>query len=371
MKIDDILIKSHEHDASDVIIKVGAPPLFKLSGDLVPVGTEKLTPEKTIELIRAVIGEELFRKFEKDLELDLAYELQGLCRFRVNVFRQRGSDGIIFRRISAQVPSCDDLSLPEICKAFAMRPRGLVIVTGPTGSGKTTTLAAMVRHRNDNEDCHIVTIEDPIEYVHRGNLALVNQRQVGADTVSFARALKSVLRQDPDVILVGEMRDLETIALTITAAETGHLALATLHTSSAPQTIDRIIDVFPPHQQEQIRMQLSVNLVGVVSQVLMKRIDRKGRVAAFEIMVATPAVRNQIREGKTFQLTQLLQTGSTHGMVTMNASLANLVRNRLVSLDEALSKSPDPNELKNMVGSAGASYNLLENVKARMVDSNT
>ncbi|MCL4499515.1 MAG: PilT/PilU family type 4a pilus ATPase, partial [Chloroflexi bacterium] len=233
---------------------------------------------------------------------------------------------------------------------FAMRPRGLVLVTGPTGSGKSTTLAAMVRHRNENEECHVMTIEDPIEFVHEDIKALINQRQVGPDTVSFGRALKSVLRQDPDVILVGEMRDLETISLTITAAETGHLALATLHTSSATQTIDRIIDVFPPHQQEQIRMQLSVNLVGVVSQMLLKRNDGRGRVAAHEIMVATPAVRNLIREGKTFQINQLLQTGTVHGMVTMNKSLAGLVQKGVLGREEALAKSPDANELKQMNG---------------------
>ncbi|MCL5292773.1 MAG: type IV pilus twitching motility protein PilT [Actinobacteria bacterium] len=365
MNVMDLLVRSHEADASDVIIKVGAPPLFKVHGDLSPVGEGKLSPQDTVELIRQITGDEMFARFERDLELDLAYELKGLCRFRVNVFRQRGSNGMVLRRIPAVVPTCDELSLPELCKSFAMRPRGLVLVTGPTGCGKTTTLAALIRHRNENEECHVVTIEDPVEYVHHDKLALINQRQVGPDTVSFARALKSVLRQDPDVILVGEMRDLETISLTITAAETGHLALATLHTSSAIQTVDRIIDVFPPHQQEQIRMQLSVNLIGVVSQVLLKRIDGKGRIGAFEIMVATPAVRNLIREGKTFQLGQLLQTGSSHGMITMNKSLANLVNNRRVTLDEALSKSPDSNELKQMVGNAPTGYNILEHVKAR------
>ena len=365
MNAEELLSKSHEMDASDIILKVGSPPLFKIHGDLRAVSEDKLDPDRITHLIKQVTSDGLFSKFERDLELDMAYELPGKCRFRVNVFRQRGSNAMVLRRIPVEIPSCDDLRLPEICKSFAMRPRGLVLVTGPTGSGKTTTLAALVRHRNENEECHIVTIEDPIEYIHKDIKALVNQRQIGPDTVSFARALKSVLRQDPDVILVGEMRDLETIALTITAAETGHLALATLHTSSAVQTIDRIIDVFPPHQQEQIRMQLSVNLIGVMSQMLLKRMDGRGRVAAFEIMVATPAVRNLIREGKTFQLFQILQTGSAHGMVTMNKSLANLVNDRLVTLEEAMSKSPDPNELKQMVGRAPTGYNLLEGVKAR------
>jgi twitching motility protein PilT len=349
MDINNLLLKVNELDASDLIIKAGSPPLLRIYGDLTQFGETILSPEDVRNCIRQVVDKEEFSLFERELELDLAYSLPGVCRFRVNLFCQRGTIGVVFRRVPDKVPTIEELGLPEITKEFAMRPRGLVLVTGPAGCGKSTTQAAMLDYRNEHEECHIVTIEDPIEYLHTDKKALVNQRQVGRDTKSFARALKSVLRQDPDVILVGEMRDLETIALAITAAETGHLVFGTLHTVDAVQTIDRIIDVFPPYQQQQVRMQLSVNLISVISQMLLKRADGKGLVAAFEVMVATPAVCNLIREGKTYQLSQMLQTGIGQGMITMNQSLANLVSAGLVSGEQAMAKSPDPKELRQLL----------------------
>lgn len=341
----------YERSASDLIVKVGSPPLLRVYGDLVPMEQlDSLAPADTAQVASEVTTSEEWARFERDLELDFAYTVTGLCRFRVNLFLQRGSVALVFRLIPNDIPDIDSLGLPEIAKSLATRPRGLVLVTGPAGSGKSTTQAAMVDYRNEQEECHIMTVEDPIEYIHRDKKALVNQRQVGRDTRTFANALKYVLRQDPDVILIGEMRDLETISLAITAAETGHLALGTLHTTDAVGTIDRIIDVFPMYQQQQIRMQMSVNLIGVISQVLLKRADGKGRVAAYELMTATNAVRNMIREAKTYQLPQLLETGISQGMQSMNRSIAGLVKSGLVGAEEALFRSPNPTELRALLG---------------------
>lgn len=345
----------YENHASDLIMKVGSPPLFRIFGDLIPMeGSQDLTASDTSSIAAEVTTSEEWARFEGDLELDFAYGVSDLCRFRVNLFLQRGSVGLVFRLIPNEVPTIDSLNLPEIARQLATRPRGLVLVTGPAGSGKSTTQAAMVDYRNEQEECHIMTVEDPIEYIHHDKKALVNQRQVGRDTLTFANALKYVLRQDPDVILIGEMRDLETIALAITAAETGHLALGTLHTTDAVGTIDRVIDVFPMYQQQQIRMQMSVNLIAVLSQILLKRADGEGRVAAYEVMVATNAVRNMIREAKTYQLPQLLQTGTAQGMQSMNRSIAGLVKSGLVTPEEALLRSPSPAELKGLLGPAPA-----------------
>ncbi len=353
MDISALLKKMYDTDASDLILKVGSPPLFRVYGDLVPVeGYEKLTPHDTFDVASKVASSEEWSRFEEEMELDLAYGVSGLCRFRVNLFLQRGSVGLVFRLIPNKIPTIEELNLPEMASSLAERPRGLVLVTGPAGSGKSTTQAAMVDHRNENEECHIMTVEDPIEYIHRDKKALVNQRQVGRDSLTFANALKYVLRQDPDVILIGEMRDLETIALAITAAETGHLALGTLHTTDAVGTIDRIIDVFPMYQQQQIRMQMSVNLIGVISQVLLKRADGKGRVASYELMIASNAVRNMIREAKTYQLPQLLETGISQGMQSMNRSIAGLVKSGLVAPEESILRSPNPNELRQILGIA-------------------
>jgi twitching motility protein PilT len=331
------LIEVH---GSDLHLKVGSPPCLRIHGEMERVDAPVLMPEDTRELILSMLNTEQRREFEEEHELDFAYAIPRLSRFRVNVFFQRGSIGAVFRTIPLKIPTAEELGLPAIVLELAMRPRGLVLVTGPTGSGKSTTLAAMVDHVNKNRKCHIMTIEDPIEFLHKDQMAIVNQREVGADTKGFAQALRRVLRQDPDVILVGEMRDLETISAACTAAETGHLVFGTLHTSSAPSTIDRVIDVFPPHQQEQIRMQLSITLQGVISQTLLPKIGG-GRVAAHEIMVCLTSIANLIREAKTHQMASIIQSGSRYGMHTLDQNLADLVAAGAVTYEEALSKAQD------------------------------
>jgi twitching motility protein PilT len=311
-----------------------------------------LTPENTRELMYSIMGDAHRRKYERDLEMDMAYELEGVARFRVNCFRQQGALGAVMRLIPIDIQSIDDLGLPPVLKEVAMRPRGLVLVTGPTGSGKSTTLAAMIDHINTYKRQHIMTIEDPIEFVHRDKTCAINQREVGMDTHSFADALRHVLRQNPDTILVGEMRDLETISLTITAAETGHLVFATLHTTDAMQTVDRAIDVFPPQQQAQIRMQLSVTLEAVVCQALLPKANVAGRIAAFEVMIASPAIRALIREGKTHQIYNSIQAGHDQGMIVLDQFLAELVRAGQVSYEDALSKSSYPGEFAHRCGVA-------------------
>ncbi|MFM9873514.1 MAG: type IV pilus twitching motility protein PilT [Fimbriimonadaceae bacterium] len=299
--------------------------------------------------IKELLRPDQIAKFDNDLELDFALEIPGVSRFRGNLFQQREHAQAVFRVIPFEIASMEDLNLPEACYDFIERPRGLVLVTGPAGSGKSTSLAAMIDRINRKDDVHIITVEDPIEFVHEDHKALINQRELDVDTLSFANALKYVLRQDPDVILVGEMRDLETIHLAITAAETGHLVFATLHTVDALQTVDRIVDVFPTHQQQQIRMQLSVNLLGVVSQSLVRRKDGRGRIAAFEVLNATGAVRNLIRENKTYQIGSIIQTGARQKMLTLDQSLSRLVESGLVELDEARSKAKDPFEFDRIV----------------------
>lgn len=300
-------------------------------------------------MIFSILTPQQIARFEEDLELDLSYSIPGLSRFRVNVMLQRGAVGLVARAIPAIINTLEELHLPPACKDFCERPRGLVLVTGPTGCGKTTTLAAMINYINTNFSHHIMTVEDPVEFVHEDKQSLINQRELLTDTLSFANALKYVLRQDPDVILVGEMRDLETIHLAITAAETGHLVFATLHTTDAIQTVDRVVDVFPTYQQQQVRMQLAVNLLGIVSQTLLKRADGKGRVAAFEVLVAVAAVRNLIREAKTHQLGSMIQTGSKHGMVTLDQSLASLVKRGLITYEEGLLKASNEKEYDTIV----------------------
>lgn len=349
MDVVELLKITKEHRASDLIIKVNAPPLIRINGNLQALDHPKLSQQDASEVARSVASAEEWKQFEKDLELDLAYTAEGISRFRVNIFQQRGSIGAVFRLIPSHIPSIEELGLPEIAKFLAMRPRGLVLVTGPAGSGKSTTQAALIDHRNAEEECHIMTVEDPVEFVHTDKKGIVNQRQIGRDTLSFANGLKYVLRQDPDVILIGEMRDLETISLAVTAAETGHLALGTLHTAGAAQTVDRVVNAFPVHQQQQIRMQLSVNLVGVVSQLLLQRADGNGLVAAFEVMLATGAIRNSIREGKTYMIPQVIQTGTEHGMISMERSLAKMVVSGTVTSQEALAKAPHSEELQNLL----------------------
>ncbi len=344
-----------QYGASDLILKTGSPPIFRIHGELKRIEAPPLTAETAQQAVQSLLSKELWARFQKDLELDHALTVPGVGRFRVNIFQQRNSPGVVLRLIPSRIPTLDELGLPPVAKDLAMRPRGMLLVTGPAGCGKSTTQAAFIDHRNANEACHIMTVEDPVEFVHADRKGIVNQRQIDRDTHSFANALKYVLRQDPDVILIGEMRDLETIALAITAAETGHLVIGTLHTTNAIQTVDRIIDVFPHFQQPQVRMQISVNLIGVVSQQLLQRADRKGRVAAYEILIANNAVRNLIREGKTFQLASILQTKTEEGMRTMNYSLLEMIRKKVVTLEEAMTKSANPQELQQMAGGgAGA-----------------
>ncbi|MCE5202703.1 MAG: type IV pilus twitching motility protein PilT [Actinomycetia bacterium] len=349
--IDDLLRLMIERGGSDLHVTVGSPPGIRLRGELTPVeNTKVLTPRDTQAMILNLLSEEQRKRFETELELDFAYSIPGLSRFRANVFQQRNSLGAVFRVIPIEIPTIEELGLPKVCKFLAERPRGLVLVTGPTGSGKSTTLAAMIDHINETRAVHIITLEDPIEFMHRNKKAYVNQREIGEDTHSFAAALKRVLRQDPDVILVGEMRDLETISAAITAAETGHLVLATLHTTGGPAAVDRIIDVFPPHQQQQVRMQLSGTLEGVLSQVLLRSSDGKSRVLAMEIMLGIPAISNLIREGKTHQMATIIQGGAQLGMQTLDQHLKTLVSAGRITYEEAMSKAQEPRELAQMLG---------------------
>ncbi|MRR28781.1 type IV pilus twitching motility protein PilT [bacterium] len=349
MELNQLLQHMAGAGASDLHIKVGIPPLLRVNGDLMPSKLPSMTPDDIRQCVVSLLTPAQWQKFREELELDLAYNLPGTGRFRVNVFQQRGSLGMVFRLIPERIPSLDEMGFPPALKDIAMRPRGLVLITGPAGCGKSTTQASILDHRNANDPCHIMTVEDPVEFIHSDKKAIVNQRELGQDTLTFADALKYVLRQDPDCILIGEMRDLETIQLAITAAETGHLVLATLHTTDAVSTIDRIIDVFPLHQQSQIRMQVAVNFVAVVSQILVKRADNKGRVAAFEVMVGTGAVRNLIREAKTYQLQSLIQTSIKQGMGTLNMSLAGLFKRNVITLDEAFSRTADPDNLQQLL----------------------
>ena len=346
MHIDDLLRMVVQRDASDLHLRAGEPPILRIHGDLKRTDLPQLTAEDVKNLLYAILNEERRQRFERDKELDLSYEVPGLARFRVNMFWQQWCVGAALRLIPFRIRTIDELMMPPAVKELCMRPRGLMLVTGPTGSGKSTSLAAMIDHINTHKRCHIMTIEDPIEYMHQDKLSIINQRELGVDTRSFADALRHVMRQNPDVILVGEMRDLETIHLAITAAETGHLVMSTVHTQDAPQTIDRIVDVFPPEQQQQIRMQLSVVLVGVLSQTLLPNAQGTGRVAAFELMVATPSVRNLIREGKTQQLYMDIQTGAEFGMQTLDSCLLNLVRKGLVDFEDAIVKSSNPREFE-------------------------
>jgi len=360
--VETFLHKCVEIGGSDVHFKTDTGHVYvRVNGDLEQVNTEPFHNREFREALFRMLRPIQIERYEEDLELDFAVEVPGLARFRGNVYQQRGFTQAAFRVIPYELLSMEDLQLPPACFDFIDRPRGLVLVTGPAGSGKTTTLAAMIDKINRTQALHIMTVEDPIEFVHGDITARVNQRELDVDTLSFANALKYVLRQDPDVILVGEMRDLETIHLAITAAETGHLVFATLHTVDAVQTVDRIVDVFPIHQQQQVRMQLSVNLIGVLSQTLLKRKDGRGRIAAYETLVATSAVRNLIRENKTFQISSIIQTGAKAKMQSLDQCLANYVQRGLVSYEEARMRAKDPGEFDRLVSlsrtgpSAGAS----------------
>jgi twitching motility protein PilT len=353
LHIDDLLRDLVSREASDLHIKAGQPPVMRVHGDLIRAEYPPLSPQETQEMLLSILSEERKERLFSFKEVDLSYNLQGVSRFRVNMFWQRHHVGAVFRVIPFKVKTIDELHLPQVCKQIAMLPRGLILVTGPTGSGKSTSLAAMINHINTNKRCHVMTIEDPIEYVHRDNHAIINQRELGTDTHSFSDALKHVMRQNPDVILVGEMRDLETIQLAITAAETGHLVMSTLHTVDAAQTIDRIVDVFAPEQQAQIRTQLSVTLQAVISQTLLPTVDGHGRVAAFEVMVATPAIRTLIREGKTHQVYGPIQTGGDIGMQTLDGCLLDLLRQKKIDYEHALAKCSNPQDFQRRAMNAG------------------
>jgi twitching motility protein PilT len=347
----EILLEVVARNASDLHLTAGVPPMLRQRGRLSALeGYPKLTPEDTREFIYSILSTDQRRRLETDLQLDFAFMVPGKARFRVNAYFQRGAVAAAFRLIPSGIIPIDKLGLPPIVHELARRPRGLVLVTGPTGSGKSTSLAAMIDEINQSREEHIVTIEDPIEFVHSHKRCVINQRELGNDATSFAAALKAALRQDPDVILVGEMRDLETISTALTAAETGHLVFGTLHTQDAPQTIDRVIDVFPPEQQAQIRVQLSVSLQGVITQQLLPTADGAGRCVACEVLVPTSAVRNLIREGKIHQIPSIIQTGSAHGMQSMDAALATLVRAGRVTQELAESRSSTPDELRRLLG---------------------
>src|SRR5438876_9054476 len=354
----DLLTIMIERGASDLHITTGTPPQIRLHGKLTPLTQfERLTPQDTQRLAYSVLNEGQKQKFEEDNELDLSFGIQGLARFRCNIYRQRGAVACAIRVVPFKIRTFDELGLPPIVEQLADRPKGLILVTGPTGSGKSTTLAAMVDKINTERTEHIMTIEDPIEFVHNHKKCLVNQREVFSDTQSFKNALKYILRQDPDVVLVGELRDLETISAALTIAETGHLTLGTLHTNSCAQTINRIIDVFPTQQQSQVRAQLSLVLAGVLSQTLVPKIGG-GRAMSMEIMVATPAIRNLIREEKIHQIYSSIQSGLKYGMQTMNQSLADLIRRRLITREDGMNRSTIPEELAQLLthesGGAGA-----------------
>jgi twitching motility protein PilT len=336
--------------ASDLHLSADSPPMLRIDGSLRPAGSMLTwSRERIMVALLSILSESQQEVFERELELDFAYTIPGNGRFRVNIYQQRGSMGGAFRIIPTELKQLIELGVPESVANFAKMARGLVLVTGPTGSGKSTTLAALVDLVNSTRADHVVTVEDPIEFLHQHKKSIVNQREVGTDTHSFAAALKHVLRQDPDVILIGELRDLETISVALTAAETGHLVFATLHTQDAPQTIDRIIDVFPPHQQGQVRTQLAATLQGVVCQTLVKRADGNGRVVATEILVATPAIANLIREGKTYQIVSMMQAGRAQGMHTMDQHLADLVKAGTITYEAAVHKAHDVDGLDRLM----------------------
>jgi twitching motility protein PilT len=349
--IDDLLRLVVEKGGSDLHLVVGVPPIIRIDGQLTTTPFEKVTPQDSQRMLYDILTDEHIQRFEATLELDLSYSIMRLSRFRVNLYKDKGTIAGAFRVIPSRIPTIEELGLPKILAELSRRPRGLILVTGPTGSGKSTTLAAMINQINAERSCHIITIEDPIEYLHAHRFSIINQRELGMDTKAFGNALRSALREDPDVILVGEMRDLETIATAITCAETGHLVLATLHTNNASQTVDRIVDVFPADQQEQIRFQLSNNLEAVLCQQLLPRAGSPGRVCAMEVMLASPAVRNLVREAKAHQITSMIQTSAALGMQTMDQSLRDLYQRGLITYDEAMTRAMNPDELRKMISS--------------------
>jgi twitching motility protein PilT len=347
LKMHDLLKMLVERRASDLYLKVARPPVLRIAGTLTPTDLPKLSPQDVMNLVYSIMNQEQIKKFVENLDMDFSYSLPGVARFRVNVFKQRGVVGSIIRVVPYEIPTIEQLGLPVVIKNIVSKTQGLILVTGPTGSGKSTTLAAMVGYINKNRNCHIITIEDPIEFLHRDDKSTIDQRELEVDTKSFREALRRALRQDPDVLLIGEMRDIETISTAVTAAETGHLVLSTLHTNDATQTIDRIIDIFPPAQQTQIRIQLSLTLLGVISQRLLKRKDGKGRIAAAEVMINSPLIKDLIEKGNTSGIRKVIESSTTYWqMQSLNQAIAKIVNAGLVSVEEALSSTPYPDDLR-------------------------
>lgn len=353
MLMEDLLQQVSDLKASDLHLSVGLPPVVRTDGKLVRLEYPPLNKETCQRLVFSMLNNEQRRTLEQDWELDFSYGVNNVGRFRVNVYKERGTYAAALRSIVTEIPNFESLNLPEIVREICHRPKGLVLVTGPTGSGKSTTLAAMIDYINTHRSEHILTVEDPIEFLHTSKRSVIHQRELNQDTRSFSAALKSALREDPDVILVGEMRDLETIRLALTAAETGHLVMGTLHTSSAMQTVDRVVDVFPAEQQQQIRVQLSNSLCAVFSQTLLPKLnplkEKQGRILSQEIMIVTPAIANLVREGKTAQLYSSIQTGAQYGMQTLEANLKSLYQQNLITLEDALSKTTRPDDLKRLI----------------------
>jgi len=351
--LDELLEMVVENDASDLHLAVGLPPILRIDGELKMARYEPLTAPAAQRVLYDILSDDQIQRFETELELDCSYAMRKIARFRVNIYRERGNVAGAFRLIPTHIPTIQELSLPPVIEELGHKRRGLLLATGPTGSGKSTTQAAIIGQINEERGEHIITIEDPIEYLHSHKKSIINQREVGEDTHSFANALRSALREDPDVLLVGEMRDLETIQLAITAAETGHLVLATLHTNNAAESVDRAIDVFPPSQQEQIRVMLSNNLLAILSQQLLPRAGQPGRIAAVEVMIASAAIRNLIRENKAHQMTSIIQTSSEQGMQTMDQALRDLYQQGAITLEVAMNRSHNPAELEKMLSMVG------------------
>ncbi len=350
MKIEELLALTVKRGASDLHLSVGIPPYLRIDGELVSTDLPHLTPENCKELSYSLLDEEQRSKFEKFKELDFSYGISGLSRFRVNLYWQRDSVSAAFRPILMEIPTFEELGLPiEVMKKFASLPRGFILATGPTGSGKSTTLASLIDYIDEHQRRHIISVEDPIEYLFKHKKSVVNQREVGGDTLSFAKGLRHILREDPDVVFIGEMRDLETVSSALNIAETGHLVLSTLHCGEATEVVNRVVDIFPSTQQQQVKVQLSLTLSGVIVQQLLPRKDREGRVLATEVMMVTPAIRNLIREGKPQEIYSHIQMGTKLGMKTMNSSLLDLYKKKEISLETALNRSLNPKELENLI----------------------